>query len=81
MEVSRERGSRGVYEKTKLKHKKNELKFSCSFILWSHGVFIAVHGLSLVVGSGVYSLLWCMGFSLSWLLLMQNTDPRVYGLQ
>ena len=40
--------------KPNFKHKKNELKFSCLLILWSHGVFIAVHGLSLVVGSGVY---------------------------
>lgn len=47
--------------KTSFKHKKIELKFFFLFILWSHWVFIAVHGLSLVVGSVVYSLLWCTG--------------------
>ena len=35
--------------------------------LW---VFIAVRGLSLVVASRGYSLLWCIGFSLLWLLLL-----------
>ena len=35
------------------------------FFFWLHWVFFAVHGLSLVVASGGYSLLWCMGFHCS----------------
>ena len=42
-------------------------------------VFIAVHGLSLVAASGVYSLLRCAGFSLWWLLLLQSTGSRRVG--
>ena len=38
--------------------------------LWLHWVFVAVCGLSLVVASGGYSLLWCSGFSLQWLLFV-----------
>ena len=38
-------------------------------ILWLCWVFVAAHGLSLVVVSGGCSLLWCTGFSLQWLLL------------
>ena len=34
-----------------------------------HWVFVATLGLSLVVASGGYSLLRCVGFSLRWLLL------------
>ena len=32
--------------------------------------------LSLVVASKGYSLLWCMGFSFQWLILLQNTGSR-----
>ena len=46
---------------------------------WLCWVFIAVHGLSLVVVSGAYSSLWCSGFSLQWLLLLQSTDSRHVG--
>ena len=35
-----------------------------------------LRGLSLVVASGGYSSLWCMGFSLQWLLLLQSTGSR-----
>ena len=42
-----------------------------SFIFWWHWVFIAAGGLSLVVVNRGYSLLWGMGFSLPWLLLLQ----------
>ena len=38
-------------------------------------------GLSLVVAIGGYSLLWCVGISLWWLLLLQNMGSRVLGLQ
>ena len=42
-------------------------------------VFIAVRGLSLVVASGDYSSLWCVGFSLQWLLSLQSTGSRFAG--
>ena len=51
------------------------------FFFWLRWVFIAVHGLSLVVVSGGYSLLRCAGFSLQWLLLLQSMGSRVRGLQ
>ena len=40
---------------------------------------LAAHGLSLLSGSGGYSLLSCMGFSLRWPLLLQSTDSRLMG--
>ena len=42
-------------------HKINNLMFFFKLInyFWLHWVFIAVHGLSLVVVSGGYSSLWC----------------------
>ena len=46
---------------------------------WLRWVFFAVHGLSLVVVSGGYSLLWCTGFSLQWLLLLRSTGSRCAG--
>ena len=47
------------------------------FIYFSlHWVFVAARGLSLVAARGDYSLLWCVGFSLRWLLLLQSTSPR-----
>ena len=42
-------------------------------------VFVAVRGLSLVVAIGDYSLLWCAGFSLRWLLLLRSTGSRCVG--
>ena len=36
-------------------------------------------GFSLVVVSGGYSSLWCAGFSLQWLLLLQSTGSRHAG--
>ena len=42
-------------------------------------VFVAVCGLSLVAVSGSYSLLWCAGFSLQWLLLLRSTGSRRTG--
>ena len=53
--------------------------FIYSFIFWLRWVFIAVCGLSLVAASGGYSLLWCEGFSLQWLLLLQSTGSRHVG--
>ena len=46
---------------------------------WLCWVFVAVHGLSLVVESGVHSSLWCAGFSLQWFLLLRSTGSRCAG--
>ena len=46
---------------------------------WLSWVFIAAHGLSLVVASGGYSLLRCAGFPLWWLLLLRSTGSRPAG--
>ena len=50
------------------------------FFFWLHWVFVAVHGLFLVVASGGCSLLWCAGFSLWWLLLSRSMGSRVRRL-
>ena len=47
---------------------------------WLRWVFVAVHGLSLVVVSEGYSSLWCAGFSLRWLLVVEH-GLWVRGLQ
>ena len=49
------------------------------FYFWLRWVFVAVHGLSLVVASGGYSLLQCAGFSLRWLLLLRSMGSRHVG--
>ena len=49
------------------------------FYFWLCWVFVAARGLSLAVASGCYSLLWCAGFSLRWLLLLQSTGSRCAG--
>ena len=46
------------------------------WLLW---VFVSACGLSQVVVNGGYSSLRCTGFSLRWLLLLQNTDSRCAG--
>ena len=46
---------------------------------WLHWVFIAACGLSLVATSGGYSLLWCVGFSLQWLLSLWSMGSRHAG--
>ena len=46
---------------------------------WLRWVFVAVCGLSLVAASGGYSLLWCAGFSLRWLLLLWSTGSGRTG--
>ena len=43
---------------------------------WLCWVFVAVSGLFLVAASGGYSSLWCTGFSLLWLLLLQTMGSR-----
>ena len=42
------------------------------FSFWLHWIFISVLGLSLVVASMVYSSLRCEGFSLWWLLFVEE---------
>ena len=54
-------------------------KFIYVFFFWLCWVFIAAHGLSLVVSSGGHSSLRCTGFSLRWLLLLQSTGSRRSG--
>ena len=50
------------------------------FIYFSlYCVFIAVRGLSLVVGNRGYSSLWHMSFSLRWLLLLRSMGSRHVG--
>ena len=46
---------------------------------WLHFHSVALHGLSLVAGSRVYSLLWCEGFSLWQPLLFRRTGSRCSG--
>ena len=49
------------------------------FFFWLRRVFVAVRGLSLVAESEGYSLSWCAGFSLWWLLLLRSTSSRRAG--
>ena len=56
--------------------------FTCFFFFAALGlrcVFVAAHGLSLVAASRGYSLLWCVGFSMPWLLLFRSTVSRRVG--
>ena len=48
---------------------------------WLRWVFVAAHGLSLVAASGGYSLWWCAGFSLQWLLLLPSMGSRHAGFR
>ena len=41
------------------------------FYFWLHWVFTAANG--------SYSSLWCVGFSLRWLLLLRSTGSRCTG--
>ena len=49
---------------------------NCYLFCLLHCVFIAVWGLSLVVVSRGHSLLWYLGFSLWWYLLLPNMSSR-----
>ena len=51
------------------------------FFFWLRCVFVAACRLSLVVVSGAYSSLWCVGFSLRWLLLLWSTGSRRVGFR
>ena len=52
---------------------------SLCIYLWLCWVFLAARGLSLVVVSRDYASLWCAGFSLQCLLLLQSMGPRHTG--
>ena len=54
-------------------------KFIYLFNFWLRWVFVAACGLSQVAASGDYSSLWCVGFSLWWLLLLWSTGSRRAG--
>ena len=49
------------------------------YLFMAAWVFVAASGFSLVAASGGYSSLWCTGFSLRGLLLLQNTGSRCVG--
>ena len=49
------------------------------FIFGCVGSLLLCAGLSLVAMSRGYSLLWCTGFSLRWLLLLRSTGSRHAG--
>ena len=54
--------------------------FRFNFIyFWLCWVFVATCRLSLVAASRGYSSLWCMGFSLRWLLLFPSVGSRRMG--
>ena len=55
------------------------LKFILFIYFWLRWVFAAERGLSLVAVSGGYSSLWCVGFSLWWLLLLRSSGSRRVG--
>ena len=59
--------------------KKIYLSIYLFIYFWLCWVLVAVHGLSLVAAGGGYSSLWCSGFSLRWLLLLQSTGSRHGG--
>ena len=53
--------------------------FCFALLFWLRGVFAAMHGLSLAAASGSCSSSWCSGFSLQWLLLLQNSGSMCTG--
>ena len=58
---------------------KNKFIYFIYFYFWLPWVFVAARGLSLVAASGGCSSLWCVGFSLRWLLLLWSTGSRHLG--
>ena len=56
-----------------------DFKKKNKFIYVFLAVLKAARGLSLVVASGGYSALGCVGFSLWWLLLLQSRGSRHTG--
>ena len=56
------------------------VSFFLNFIyFWLCWVFVAAHRFSLVVASRGYSSLWCVGFSMWWLLLLWSMGSRHMG--
>ena len=55
-------------------------KITYSFIFGYTGSSL-LSRLSLVVNSSEYSSLWCVGFSLQWLLLLWSTGSRHMGFR
>ena len=55
------------------------LKINLFIYFWLSWIFVAACGLSLVAASGGYCSLWCAGFSLRWLVLLQSTSSRLAG--
>ena len=53
------------------------ISFFKRLILWLCWVFVAACRLSLVEANGSHSSLWCMSFSLLWLLLLRSSGSRV----
>ena len=53
--------------------------FNKFIYFWLCWVFVAACRLSLVAVSEVYSSLWCVGFSLWWLLLLRSMVSRCTG--
>ena len=62
-----------------LKNNKTFFFFLIYLFIFGYVGSLLLRGLSLIAMSGGYSLLWCMGFSLWWLLLLQSTGSRRTG--
>ena len=67
------------YNTSPYSQESNSFLFYLVIYFWLRWVFVAARGLSLVAASGGYSFLWCAGFSLWWLLLLQNMRSRCTG--
>ena len=67
---------RDTYRTYRKVNREQVLLFIYFWLCW---VFVAVHGLSLVVAKGGYSLLRCTAFSLRWLLLLRSMGSRCTG--
>ena len=59
----------------------NDLTLPALFIYFCAGSLLLHVNFSLIVASEGYSLLWCIEFSLWWLLLLWSTGSRVCRLQ
>ena len=60
-------------------HLIKKIFFKFIFIFGRFGSLLLCESFSLVLASGVYSLLWCVGFSLQWLLLLRSMGSRCAG--
>ena len=55
---------------------RSEFMYVCIF--WPPWIFVAARRFSLVAATRGYCSLWCSGFSLRWLLLVQSTSSRAW---